>query len=122
MPLYNPDGNQQPPFGKRDYWQGFRRFVRSDLHEAFLAEISRCLNQECLNSRWLCSQILKKLQGEQPNLFERFGQEQVSGLFGMTLWNYIAQRTEDWYFTGNFDDSDEMIGVFYFRKKEDGNK
>jgi len=122
MPLFNIDEKIQASTGKQEHWKLFRRFEGSDLHQAMVLKIANHLQKEMLYSSWLGSEILKQLEKEYPNLFEPYqsesGRQVISGLFGMTLWNVLADHGDSWYFhQPKIDSLDELTGTYYFKNK-----
>lgn len=98
------------------HWRLYERFEGSPLHAAFVARIEGHLEQEAIYSRQVGSQILQAIEVEAPELLESYDQDSIGGLFGMTLWNVLAKRPENWYWI--HDDSREGDRAsIYFRGK-----
>ncbi|MBI5877047.1 MAG: hypothetical protein HZB53_05290 [Chloroflexi bacterium] len=116
MPLYSLDDKEQRAIGQRDHWDLFRIFQGSPFHLAIVRELEPYLSGEKIYSVEAGSSILAKLETEVPHVVEAYPHDVRGGLFGMTLWNLLAQRQEDWYFSGMTNALDEPWGYAYFRR------
>ncbi len=116
MSLVSIDGKSQPSVGKSDHWRLFVQFQESDLHTAIVTELQSYLNRRAIDSSIAGSEILDELSTTSPHLFDDFLSDQVGGLFGMTLWNLLAEQPEQWYFVSKQGDPlDDPAGKSYFR-------
>ncbi len=117
MPLFDLDDRQQNSIGTREYWRAFEAFDGSPLHAALVQAIAPYLNHESINSMQIGSTTLSRLETESPELFRPYQHDEIGGLFGMTLWNIIAERPEDWRFYRLTNEMDEAWGTVYFRRR-----
>lgn len=115
MPLYSPDDARQPSIGQREHWNLFRRFQHSALHTAFRTKLQPYLDGEQIDSRVTGRTILEAVRAESPQLLASYHDDQLGGLFGMTLWNLLAERPEDWRFYRMSDTWNETQWTTYFR-------
>lgn len=118
MPLYSPENVRQPAIGQREHWNLFRRFQHSSLHTAFLSKLRPCLDHTQIDSRVTGRAILEAVRAESPHLLQTYHEEQLGGLFGMALWNLLAERPEDWRFYRMSDTWNESQWTTYFRPGE----
>ena len=116
MPLFDALDNEQPLIGKRDHWKMFEKFEGSVLHELFITEIEPILENETIDSSKFGKEIITKLQKSESDEFEEYKSKDIGGLFGMTLWNYIAQHNDNWYFTSTSKGERETSGTIYWRR------
>jgi len=119
MPLFDLEGNPQPLTGTRAHWRQFEDFQRSPLHKEFERRITPHLSEEQLDSSRLGSDILSKIEADSPNLLEEYQFEDVGSLFGMTLWNILAQHSESWRFFRAPREPGEIRGMIYDRRQEE---
>lgn len=118
MSLYDLNDKQQNPIGKKDYWKPFPVFKKSLLYEAFVDEIRLFLkDSNTINSSQAGSKIINKIKTSKPDLFYDVDQSLVGGLFGMTLWHYMADDTQSWrlHSLPKKEESD-VSGTYYFKK------
>ena len=122
MTLYSIEGKQQEEIGKKEHWNEFKKFQGSQLHKKFKYEISQLIgNSEKINSSHAGKHILAKLSMGTPAILKPYHQTQIGGLFGMTLWNWLAVHKDKWYFyRDSTTESEELAGMVYFQdnKKE----
>lgn len=117
MPLYDIKDIKQDPTGKALHWKSFSKFQESDLYKLFCNKINTMLKKDSIESRLAGTIIIEKLKATNEELIST--QKNVSGLFGMTLWNVIAKRPEKWYFTTVEGDDRGYTSTNYWRKKSD---
>jgi hypothetical protein len=118
MALFNIDDKPQPSVGKHDYWLLFRRFRGTALHSEIVNEIIDYLelNKDFLDSQHLGSDILKKIEKTNPVLYKQEPPDEMGSLFGMTLWNVLADDKDDWKFLSkSIDSKDGITGTQYFK-------
>lgn len=117
MPLYSLDDVLQPAIGRGEHWRLFERFVGSYLHAAIVKELQSHLDGDAINSPLVGSRILQKIRA--PELLNGYSEEDTGGLFGMTLWNLVAQHPAEWLFYASLADPlDGVTGTVYFRPKD----
>jgi len=117
MPLYDLDNRQQNPVGRREHWRLFATFRKRPLHQAIVEELRGYIrNRQEIDSSWAGSEILSRLRSRSPELFEHENPEQTGGLFGMTLWHFLAECPDAWYFVPKADEMGEPAGTRYFRR------
>ena len=115
--LYSIDDKIQPTIGKADYWSSFRSFMGSDLHAQFQERISNILDEDTVNSLHSGSKIISDIESDSPKLLEKYSEEDIGPLYGMTLWNVIASIDTEWQFQRTKDESDEVNGTIYWKKR-----
>jgi len=113
MPLYNVEGRLQNAIGHREHWNQFERFQGSSLHAAFKAELDPYLDKQTINSARAGSEILTRIESQSPHLLQPYHPDQVAGLFGMTLWNLLAEHSASWCF---YREPSPTRGMIYFRR------
>lgn len=118
MALYDVNDKLQNDVGKKDYWKLFDSFRRTALHSAFIAAISDFLSKNnSINSSRAGSQIITKLQTENVSIFNNIDSSVIGGLFGMTLWNHMANTPDLWYFRIlPKEEGKDTAGTFYFKR------
>jgi hypothetical protein len=109
MPLYSLDNDLMDAVGQGEHWKLFEHFEGAPLHAAFLKELQAYLDQDRINSSRVGFEILSRIGDRDPELLRSY--DQLDGLFGMTLWNLLAQREEAWFFYPH----EERKGRTYFR-------
>lgn len=120
MPLYALDERKQNPICRGEHWRLFPPFQRRPLYDAIIAELDRYVADhynDGIDSSWAGSEILGTIEAESPQLFDAEDPDQISGLFGMTVWNYLAQHADDWCFVRKAPLTDEPEGTKYFRRR-----
>jgi hypothetical protein len=118
MSLFNLDDKPQNPIGIKDYWNLFRRFRQTPLHSEIVNKIQQHLNlgNNYIESRQLGSKILKEIERENPSLLSLEPADEIGSLFGMTLWNVLAEDSDNWKFYKKAIDTLEGItGTEYFK-------
>jgi hypothetical protein len=71
-----------------------------------------------IDSRITGHEILEALESESPQLVQLCPEEQRGGLFGMILWNLLAQEDSgDWRFYRMSNAWDETQWTTYFRPR-----
>ena len=116
MPLYSLDGVQQPPIGRQQHWNLFLALQDSPLHAAIVTELLPYLDARAVDSSIVGSKVLAAIEAREPQLFQALDQEEAGGLFGMILWNQLAERPEPWYFYPKANSGEEPGGKMYFRR------
>jgi hypothetical protein len=121
MPLFDLKDKEQPRTGRQEHWALFEPFQSRPLHDAIVDEIESHIDaleetQSAIDSSWLGSEILGRLEAESVELFDEEVPDQVGGLFGMTLWNHLAQHSDDWWFVPKEGTVDRPEGTKYFRR------
>ena len=116
MALYSLDDVPQSAILRSEHWRLFERFVGSPLHTDIVAELQAYLAGEAIDSSQVGSQILKKIQGKSPQLFDAWPSDDTGGLFGMTVWNLLAKHSASWrFYPKKAGAPDDMTGTIYFR-------
>ncbi|HEY5534512.1 MAG TPA: hypothetical protein VIL99_06215 [Ignavibacteria bacterium] len=116
MSLFNIDGAPQNAVGHKDYWNNFRRFRNTPLHSEFVREINNNLNTNFIDSLQLGSRIITKIEKENLSLYNQESADEIGSLFGMTLWNVLAEDSENWKFLmKSIDSFDNAKGTQYFK-------
>lgn len=114
MPLFDIHDNEQDPTGKGLHWKFFEKFENSDLHKLFRKEINKMvLERDTIDSKLAGAIIIENLKKDHKDLITR--QKNVTGLFGMTLWNILAQEDDNWYFSKEESDERGITGTNYWR-------
>ena len=116
MPLYSLDEVKQPPIGQQQHWNLFLAFQGSPLHAALVTELLPYLDASAVDSSIVGSKVLAAIEAREPQVLQACGQEEVGGLFGMILWNQLAEGSERWYFYPKATSGEEPGGTMYFRK------
>ena len=116
MTLCSLDEAKQLPIGKQEHWQLFRAFQGTPLHAGMLDELIPLLDAPALDSSILGTEVLSAIEAREPHSIQDWDPDALGGLFGMTLWNRLAQSTESWYFYGKAAADDEPGGTMYFRR------
>lgn len=117
MTLFSPDGKPQPPIGSGDHWKLFERFQDGPLYPLLVAKIQDHLTDEAVNSGQLGSAILSQLQSEHPTEYVNHGYAELGSLFGMTLWNFLANLDKEWCFTRTAASRREYTSMYYFPRE-----
>ena len=107
MPLYDIEGRRQSAIGHGDHWRTFPAFIETPLHQAFVQETRALLGQDRIDSRIEGQKIIDALRAHHARHFESYSEEQVGGLWGMTLWHFMDEQPEDWTFYRPVDAFDE---------------
>lgn len=118
MTLFSVAGEKQNAIGRKDYWRRFESFYGTQLHGLFVDEIITAIEQptgKIIDSRQYAKIVLTKLERSAPELMDEWGSEELAGLFGMTMWNTIANRHESWYFYRTIGSDGELRGTQYWR-------
>lgn len=118
MSLFNLDDAPQNSIGIKDYWNLFRRFRQTPLHTEIVNKIR--LNLELgiryIDSRQLGSKILKEIERENNSLLSQEPADEIGSLFGMTLWNILAEDIDNWkFYKKSIDSLDAITGMEYFK-------
>ncbi|MBN8572264.1 MAG: hypothetical protein J0M18_21790 [Ignavibacteria bacterium] len=122
MPLFNIDNQIQQPIGNKPCWKNYRIFAKDPLHGELVKHISNYIDQNYnklteINSNELGSRIINSIRINDNELYKHLTYNLHGGIFGMTLFNYLANDSRDWYFhaksIGSFNDSK---GSFYFKR------
>lgn len=118
MALYDVNDKLQNDVGKKDYWKLFNSFRETALHSAFIAAISDVLSKnDSINSSHAGSQIISKLQKENVSIFDNIDSSVIGSLFGMTLWNHMANTSDLWHFHMlPKEEGKDSAGTFYFKR------
>ena len=116
MPLYSLDGVQQPPIGRQQHWNLFFAFQASPLHAEIVTELRPYLDASAVDSSIVGSKVLAAIEAREPQVLQACDQEEAGGLFGMILWNQLAEGSEPWYFYPKANSGDEPGGKMYFRR------
>ena len=116
MPLYSLDEVKQPSIGRQQHWNLFLAFQGSPLHAAIVTELRPYLDAKGVDSAIVGSKVLSAIETREPQLLQTCDQEDAGGLFGMILWNQLAERSERWYFYPKATSGEEPGGTMYFRK------
>lgn len=119
MALYSTDDKLQNTVGKKEYWKAFHRFENSKLHGVIVKKLEALVDgSDTLNSMHIGSNILTEITTNQPDLLEKYEEQGLGGLFGMTMWNYLAKADSSWYFHRESKaHDDQKTGTIYFRRK-----
>ncbi len=119
MALFSIDGKEQKNIGIKEHWGLFRTFQGTPLHAFLKQEIEKQLKTEAaINSKQLGSQILSKSGEVILALETKISDEQLRSLYGMVLWNTIAERDENWHFCKQEKSCPEATSaVLYFRDR-----
>ena len=116
MSLYNLKLKLQPEIGIKIYWNNFRRFRDTPLHRAIVSEIKLFLKEKSINSRQLGNKILNKIEKNNPALIRQEPADELGSLFGMTLWNELANDTDNWKFHKiSINSLVALTGTIYFK-------
>jgi len=118
MALFNLDDVPQNPIGIRDYWNLFRRFRQTPLHSEIVNKIQQNLELgiSYIDSRQLGSKILKEIEKENSTLLSQEPADEIGSLFGMTLWNVLADDRDNWkFYKKSIDSLDALTGTEYFK-------
>lgn len=121
MALYSisDEKKKQKSIGSKDYWQLFKKHQNSTLHKHLKKEIETYLQAETsINSKQIGKQILSNLNEKILALTTKtkISDEQLSSLYGMILWNTIAERDEKWlFYKQEKTDPDTTSAMQYFR-------
>lgn len=118
MALFSLDGVPQPPIGQQEHWRLFERFVGSELHTAIVSKLRSYLDGDHIDSPQVGSQVLRAIRTEAPDYLDSYSVEAAGGLFGMTLWNLLAEHSARWmFYPKKADAHDDVTGTVYFRAK-----
>jgi len=121
MALYSiKDRNLEHPqnsIGRKDYWDLFKQYQDTPLHELLRNEIKKLLTTaEDVNSRMLGKTILTEAGKYILALEQSIDDEQLRSLFGMTLWNTLAETDDTWHFMNEAKNHPEdKSAMLYFR-------
>jgi hypothetical protein len=108
--LVNLQHRVQPPVCQAEHWERFRILVEHpDLFNPLRARIVQAVEavidaqqNPAIESPRLGAQVLSAIDswwhGEFRRRFPDFPNGSDSGLFGMVLWNYLAERLDWWCF------------------------
>jgi len=128
MALYNIESKKQNPTGTKECWKNFDLFVRSEdhkeLYNTLIIEISNYIDKyietkEVVDSNKLGSFIINKIKQTDFEKYKFLSGTLHGGMFGMTLYNFLANDHRDWYFLSRaIDRFDEKNGSQYFMKTE----
>lgn len=119
MTLQNIDGKVQDSVLKKEHWRLFEEIQGSDLHSAIIAKLQIYLEQGVIDSSIAGSEILGQIRSASPQLLEEYSEEITGGLFGMTLWNLLAEHQTHWcFYRKGGDPLDSPAGMTYFRLRE----
>jgi len=119
MTLLSLEGQVQNEVGRREYWRRFESFAGSPLYDIFVAEIEAAITQNVhgsvVDSRQQTREVLTRLEITHPDLLRNWDNEELAGLFGMTMWNVIALHPDDWCFYRTIGSDGELRGTQYWR-------
>ena len=119
MALFSLEGERQNAIGRKDYWRRFEGFYGTQLHRLFVDEIIAIIEKHTsggvIDSRQYAKTVLTKLERSSPELMNEWDSEELAGLFGMTMWNVIANYPESWHFYRTIGKDGELRGTQYWR-------
>jgi hypothetical protein len=111
--LVDLNGLAQPAVGTQPHWAMFTAVAgHADIFDPLRAEVVRLVNaalaanpqRPFIDSRQAGADALLALStwwhGEFPRRFPQFPNGAERGIFGMTLWNYLATHPDRWCFAG----------------------
>ncbi len=106
----------QPAIGKKDHWNSFIDYQGSPLHGRLSELIGHQIAEEkIVNSGHLGKKILSEIQDSGDSLVNGVDPNLLGSLFGMTLWNHIANHPQNWRFLKEEKDPRrEYSGTVYF--------
>jgi hypothetical protein len=126
MALYNIDNKLQAPTGQKSCWKNFDIFLNSEehkkLYELLINEIVAYIDINyskitVIDSSKLGSLIINKIKESDIDLYKQLYGTLHGGIFGMTLYNYLAGDKRKWYFLSkSVDKFDGNNGSKYFKK------
>jgi hypothetical protein len=127
MSLYNINNKLQISTGHKNCWKNFDMFINSKEHKKLynllINEISSYIDDnynkiEEIDSSKLGACIIKKIKNSDLELYKQLYGTLHGGIFGMTLYNFLAKDERKWYFlTESIDKFDEKSGSKYFKKR-----
>lgn len=117
MSLYSVDSKEQKAIGVRKHWNLFKEHQDSPLHLLIKQAIEeRLQSEETINSRLFGKKLLDEKQEQIQALDDSLRKEQLSSLYGMILWNTLANQEEKWLFCKQPKSHlDAASAVLYFR-------
>ena len=120
MSLYSVEDKKQKAIGIRPHWNLFKTIQDSPLHLLIKESIEERLEAETtINSRMFGKQLLQEEQEKLQEYCAALSKQQVSSLYGMILWNTLANREEKWQFCKQPKSSPEAgSAVLYFRNTQ----
>jgi hypothetical protein len=131
--LLTVDGQRPNSVGRADYWGRFLTLQRhpdlfSRLRDQATAGVDAAVSDQrepAIDSARLGAQVLSTIgswwHGEFSRRFPNFPNGAAAGLFGMLLWNYLAERPDDyWGFVEQEDPHRQDYNhMFYWRLRPD---
>jgi hypothetical protein len=120
MSLYSIEDKKQNPIGTRPHWNLFKTVQDSPLHLLIKQAIEERMKAETtINSRLFGKKLLEAEQDTLQEYCAAFSKEQISSLYGMILWNTLANHEEKWQFCKQEKSSPEAgSAVLYFRNTQ----
>jgi hypothetical protein len=120
MSLYSVEDKMQKAIGIRPYWKLFKTIQGSPLHLLIKHSIEeRMQSEKTINSRLFGKQLLEEEQDKLKEYCTTFSKQQISSLYGMILWNTLANHEEKWRFYKEPKSSPEASSaVLYFRQTQ----
>lgn len=110
--LVDLNGNMQPQVGTQPHWAMFAAFsTHPDLFDPMLQEIAQLVNgavaanpaRPWVDSRQAGEAAIGAMtswwHGEFSRRFAHFANGSQRGIFGMSLWNYLARSAHLWSFS-----------------------
>lgn len=122
MPLFNIDNRRQDDTGTKPCWNNFRIFLNDPLFVKLRTYISDYIDRnydttEVIDSNKLGSAIINKIREDDMEMYKHLTYNLHSSIFGMTLYNFLATDSRNWYFlTKSIDSFDTKHGSSYFKR------
>jgi hypothetical protein len=116
MTIESLSGTVQSSIGTKGHWRQFEAFQGSQLHAVIVADLQRYLECKHIDSSIVGSEILGQIASTSPHLLDQYSQDDAGGLFGMTLWNLLANDSSRWsFYPKKADPIENVAGTIYFR-------
>lgn len=122
MPLFNIDNQLQNATGTKPCWKNYRIFSGDPLHLKLQKYISDYVDKnyetlDAIDSNGLGSIIITKIRKEDFEMYKHLTYNLHGGIFGMTLYNFLATDSRNWYFhKKSINSFDTKHGSSYFKR------
>jgi hypothetical protein len=116
MTIESLNGTVQSHIGTKEHWRRFESFQGSQLYAVIVADLQRYLECKHIDSSIAGSEILGRIASTSPHLLDQYSQDDAGRLFGMTLWNLLANDPNRWsFYSKKADPIENVAGTIYFR-------
>ena len=105
--------------GQKEHWALFRAYKNTQVHRSISAKIDELLPTKedgTVFSGQFGSSVLGEIDFDHVPGAENLSREDIGSLFGMVLWNHLAEAEEHWVLSGKYKDPyRETSTTTYFR-------